>query len=70
MRTPSEIGPSLSLLLAGVLAGVYPDDFLSEEFLDRFFDLELVCPRIDPKHILVMLLAKQARFLCQADVLN
>jgi hypothetical protein len=70
MRTPAEIGPSLSLLLAGVLAGVYADDLLSEEFLDRFFDLELVSPRIDPKYILVMLLAKQARFLRQADILN
>jgi hypothetical protein len=70
MRAPSEIGPSFSLLLAGVLACVYSEHFLSEEFLDRSFDLELVCPRIDPKYILIMLLAKQASFLRQADILN
>src|SRR5262245_33351444 len=70
MRFAAEIGTSLALLFAGVIASVHVDHPLLEKLLDRLLDLNLVCPRRDTENIFVLLFAQKRSLLSQLDGLD
>ena len=66
----AEIGTTLAFLLTGVVAGIHGHHLLTEEFLNCFFDLQLVGTPVDLEDVFVVDLTEEGRLLGELDGLD